>query len=260
MQTIVTYYQLASEFTNPWKFVTGAIISGLTAFAVALILVLLLRKYILVPRSNKLLKMLAYAYFVALPLLAGFFGMKWGFFHSLRKDIKAHTDVYAKHVPTLFNEQALKAVDSLLGGNNALSGKSPDEVMNVAAEAIYNVYGRTLEQQVSTRGVAGKLASAALNMTKSKSVAAIMRKAVYNLLHDKLKLTEGASNELLRTELGTLLNGNLFVNIAVIQVDQFLKGLQRGILYTFLLILAVPLIEVLIAHYRHRKQVAVRLQ
>ncbi|QJB31746.1 hypothetical protein HF329_10625 [Chitinophaga oryzae] len=260
MRTIVTYFQLAGEFTNPYKFVTGAILSGLTAFAVALILVLLLRKYMLVPRSHKLLKFLAYAYFVALPLIAGFFGLKWGFFHSLRKDIREHTDVYAAHVPPLFSEQAPGAVDSLFGGHAGVSSLSTHQLIDTAAVVIYNVYGSTLEQQLSaTQGVKGKLASMLLHISKNKNIAAMMHKAVYNLLHDKLGLSDGASNEVVHASLRKLLNGNLFVNIAVVQVDQFLKGLQRGILYTFLLILAVPLIEVGYAHYRyrHRRQPAV---
>lgn len=258
MRTIVTYFQLAGEFTNPYRFISGAVFSGLIAFAVALILVLMLRKYILVPRSHKLLKVLAYVYLVALPLLAGFFGLKWGFFHSLRKDIREHTDVYAAHVPPVFSETALKAVDSLFGGNARISSLSTHQVIDTAAVVVYNVYGSTLEQQLSTtQGVKGKLASLLLQLTKSKAIAGMMHKAVYNLLHDKLGLTEGASNEVVHTSLSKLVNGNLFVNMAVIQVDQFLKGLQRGILYTFLIILAVPLIEVSIAHCRYRRQVAV---
>ncbi|SKA38451.1 hypothetical protein SAMN04488128_104445 [Chitinophaga eiseniae] len=258
MQTIVTYFHLAGEFTNPYKFITGAILSGLTAFAVALILVLLLRKYILVPRSHKVLKFVAYAYFVALPLLAGFFGLKWGFFHSLRKDIREHTDVYAAHVPPLFGQQALGAVDSLFGGHAEMSSLSTHQLIDTVAVVVYNVYGSTLEQQLSaTQGVKGKLASMLLHITKNKSIAAMMHKAVYNLLHDKLGLSEGVSNAVVHTSLRKLVNGNLFVNIAVIQVDQFLKGLQRGILYTFLLILAIPLIEVGYAHYRYRRQPAV---
>lgn len=257
MQTIVTYFQLAGEFTNPYKFITGAVITGLTAFTVALLLVLLLRKYILVPRSHTLLKLLAYTYFVLLPLMAGFFGLKWGFFHSLRKDIRAHTDVYAAHVPPLFSEQAADAVDSLFGGAE-VSSFSTHQLIDTAAVVIYNVYGSTLEQQLSaTEGVKGKLASMLLHITRNKSIAAMMHKAVHNLLHDKLGLSDGASNEVVHTSLRKLLNGNLFVNIAVIQVDQFLKGLQRGILYTFLLILVVPLIEVGYAHYRYRRQPAV---
>ncbi|MBC9909599.1 hypothetical protein [Chitinophaga varians] len=258
MRTIVTYFQLAGEFTNPYRFISGAVFSGLIAFATALILVLLLRRYILVPRSHKLLKVLAYVYMVALPLLAGFFGLKWGFFHSLRKDIREHTDVYAAHVPPVFSETALKAVDSLFGGNARISSLSTHQVIDTAAVVVYNVYGSTLEQQLgATQGVKGKLASLLLQITKSKAIAGVMHKAIYHLLHDKLGLTEDASNEVVHTSLSKLMNGNLFVNIAVIQVDQFLKGLQRGILYTFLMILAVPLIEVSIAHYRYRRQIAV---
>lgn len=258
MRTIVTYFQLAGEFTNPYRFISGAVISGLIAFFAALVLVLALRKYILVPRSHKLLKVLAYLYMVALPLLAGFFGMKWGFFHSLRKDIKAHTEVYAAHVPPVFSESALKAVDSLFGGNARVSSLSTHQIIDTTAVVVYNVYGSTLEQQLGgTQGVKGKMASLLLQISKSKAIAGMMHKAVYNLLHDKLGLTDGASNEVVHTSLGKLVNGNLFVNIAVIQVDQFLKGLQRGILYTFLLILAIPLVEVTFAHYRYRRQIAV---
>ena len=60
MKSVVSYFNLVGEFTNPAKFMWGAFLSGLVAFTIAVILVIVLRKFILVPRSIKILRFVAY--------------------------------------------------------------------------------------------------------------------------------------------------------------------------------------------------------
>jgi hypothetical protein len=259
MKSVVDYFHLAGEFTNPATFIWGAILSGLCAFIVALVLVIVLRKHILVDRSHKVLRFIAYTYFILLPLMAGFFGFKWGFFNSLRKDIKAHTGVYAKHVPAVFDEQANSAVQSLFGakegGKPAIAGLTSNQLIDTIGTLVYNVYGNTLEQRASLEGVQGKLAAFMLRTTKGAGIAYIIKKYIRQLLTEKLGLHEEVSADLMQTEIAAIIKGGLFVNIALIQVDHFLKGLQKGVLITFLLILAVPCIETGVAHYLHRKRI-----
>ncbi|SEW52606.1 hypothetical protein [Chitinophaga arvensicola] len=258
MKSVVNYFNLVGEFTNPAKFMWGAFLSGLIAFIVAVILVIVLRKFILVPRSSKILRFVAYTYFVLLPLLAGFFAFKWGFFNSLRKDIKAHQEVYAKHIPSVFDQQASAAVQSLFrdpdGRPSALTKMTTNQVVDTVGALVYNVYGSTLEQHASQSGARGQLAAFMLRTTKGAGIAALMKKYIAAFLSDKLKLGEGTSEALMETKLISIIQGGLFLNIAVIQVDLFLKGLQKGVLITFLLILAIPLAEIAIAHYLHRKK------
>lgn len=258
MKSVVSYFNLVGEFTNPAKFMWGAFLSGLVAFIIAVILVIVLRKFILIPRSNKLLRFVAYTYFVLLPILAAFFAFKWGFFNSLRKDIKAHQEVYAKHIPPVFDQQASSAVQSLFrqpdGSPSDLTKLSTNQVIDTVGALVYNVYGSTLEQQASQSGVKGKLAAFMLHTTKGAGVAALMKKYIIKFLAEKLKLGEDTGEALMETKLMTIIQGGLFLNIAVIQVDLFLKGLQKGVLITFLIILAIPLAEVVLAHYLHRRK------
>lgn len=261
MKSVVAYFRLAGEFTNPAKFMWGAFLSGLIVFIVAIILVVLLRKFILVKRSSKILRFIAYTYFILLPLLAGFFAFKWGFFNSLRKDIKEHTGVYAKHIPAVFDEQTAGAVQSLFGPNNAgVAGLTTNQLIDTVGAVMYNVYGKTLEQQASLDGAQGKLAAFMLRTTKGAGIAYIIKTYIRKLLHEKLGLHEEVSADLMQTEIAAIIKGGLFVNIAVIQVDHFLKGLQMGVLITFLLILAIPCIEIGVAHYLLRRRAKAVLQ
>ncbi|MGO4292509.1 hypothetical protein [Chitinophaga sp. RAB17] len=259
MKSVVNYFNLIGEFTNPATFIWGAILTGLLAFIVALVLVILLRKHILIDRSHKVLRFIAYTYFILLPLLAGFFGFKWGFFNSVRKDIKTHAGVYAKHVPSVFDEQANSAVQSLFaskeGDASSITGMTSNQLIDTVGVLVYNVYGKTLEQRAALDGVQGKLAAFMLRTTKGAGVAFLIRKYITKLLTEKLGLHEEVSNELMQKEIASIINGGLFVNIALIQVDHFLKGLQKGVLITFLLIFAIPCIEIGVAHYLHRKRI-----
>lgn len=259
MKSVVNYFNLIGEFTNPATFIWGAILTGLLAFIVALVLIILLRKHILIDRSHKVLRFIAYTYFILLPLLAGFFGFKWGFFNSVRKDIKTHAGVYAKHVPSVFDEQANSAIHNLFGakegGASSIAGLTSNQLIDTVGVVIYDVYGKTLEQRASLDGVQGKLAAFMLRTTKGAGIAFVIKKYIRKLLTEKLGLHEEVSADLMQTEIASIINGGLFVNIALIQVDHFLKGLQKGVLITFLLIFAIPCIEIGVAHYLHRKRI-----
>jgi len=260
MKSVVEYLRLAGEFTNPAKLMWGAFLTGLIVFIIAIVLVVLLRKYILVNRSSKILRFVAYTYFFLLPLLAGFFAFKWGFFNSLRKDIREHTPVYAKHVPPTFDEQATKAVQSLFGPNNsAVKGLTTNQLIDTIGTVVYNVYGKTLEERAFLDGVQGKMAAFMLRATKGAGIAFVIKKYIRKMLTEKIGLREDVSSELMQTEIAALIKGGLFVNIAMIQVDHFLKGMQKGVLITFLLILAIPCIETGLAHYLHRKRLKAQL-
>jgi hypothetical protein len=264
MKSVVNYFHLAGEFTNPAKFIWGAFLSGLIVFIIAIVLVVLLRKYILVTRSSKILRFIAYAYFILLPLLAGFFAFKWGFFNSLRKDIKEHAGVYAKHVPSVFDEKASSAVQSLFskkdGGVSPIAGLTTNQVIDTVGTLVYNVYGKTLEQRASMDGAQGKLAAFMLRTTQGAGISYVIKKYIVKLLTEKLGLHEEVSADLMETQIASIINNGLFVNIALIQVDHFLKGLQKGVLMTFLLIFAVPCIEIGVAHYLHRKRLKAAMQ
>lgn len=258
MKSVVNYFSLIGEFTNPGKFMWEAFLTGFIVFVIAVVLVILLRKFILVPRSGKILRFVAYCWFVVLPLMAAFFAFKWGFFNSLRKDIKAHAGAYSKHVPAVFDDQATTAVQSLFrrqdGSLTEMSGLTSNQLIDTASVLIYNVYGTTLEQQAAKQGVQGKLAAFMLRTTKGAGIAYAIKKYIRKILSEKIGLQEEVSADLMETKITSIIHGGLFVNIALIQVDHFLKGLQKGVLITFLLILAIPCVEIGIAHYLHRKK------
>lgn len=258
MRSVVNYFNLIGEFTNPGKFMWEAFLTGFIVFVIAIVLVILLRKFILVPRSGKFLRFVAYCWFAVLPLLAAFFAFKWGFFNSVRKDVKEHAGVYSKHVPAVFDDQATAAIQSLFrredGSLIPISRLSSNQLIDTASVLIYNVYGTTLEQQAAKQGIQGKLAAFMLRTTKGAGIAFVIKKYIRKMLSEKIGLQQEVSADLMETKITSIINGGLFVNIALIQVDHFLEGMQKGVLITFLLIIAIPCLEIGIAHYLHRKR------
>ncbi|SFD75679.1 hypothetical protein SAMN05518672_10389 [Chitinophaga sp. CF118] len=251
---------LFSEFTNPFKIVSGAIIIGILTAIVAIVLVILLRKFMLVPRRHQLLKYIAWAYFLLLPALAGFFGFKWGLFNSLRKDIKQHTSIYIQHIPPSFDQQTSAALSAFFIRDSAgvnvapLASYSTNQLIDSAAEIIYREYYNTLEKQSELKEGGNVLVSFIASVTKGKGVAYFMKKSIRKLLSEKGGLDESVSKDLMATKVEEILRAGLFAKIILIQLDHFLQGVQKGILITFFLIIAIPLVEILIAHYLHRKK------
>jgi hypothetical protein len=239
---------LFGELTNPFSIISGGILVGIFTFIVALVLVILLRKFILVPRRYPVLKYVAWTYFFLLPVLAGFFGFKWGLFNSLRKDINQHTEFYIEHIPVSFDNQTSAAIKTFF--KNDITGYSTNQVIDTAAEIIYSQYYATLGKQ----NTANVLVNFIAGVTKGKGVAYFMKKSIHKLLSEKGGLDESVSKDLMASRIDEILKAGLFAKIILIQLDHFLQGVQKGILITFFLIIMIPVIEILIAHYLHRKK------
>ena len=243
------------DFVDPATIISGAVLYGIGALLLTLILLIIFRKKILVPRKYTALRILAYSYFVILPLLAGFLWMKWGFFNSLRKDIKAHTEVYIQHIPSSFDTQTSAAVGNFLRNNNAsVSSLTTDQLIDAVAEVIYTQYDTMLSQQQTLQKGSNVVLSWLLKLTKGKGMAQYAKHTIYKILKEKLGLDEDVSKELMASRIDEIVRMGLFAKIAMIQVDHFLKGIQKGILITFCLLMAIPLVEIIIAHYLLKKK------
>lgn len=251
-------YQTLSQigqFTNPFTIISGAVLYGIAAFILTIIVLIIFRKKILVPRRHKALKILAYSYFIVLPLLSGFLWAKWGFFNSLRKDIKAHTELYVKQIPPSFDTSISGAIHTYVQANSTkLSSLSTDELIDVLADVIYTQYYNTLSSQENAQQVSNTILSWALKLTKGKGVAQLIKHNIHKILKEKLGLDEAVSKELMASRIDEVVRMGLFAKIALIQVDHFLKGIQKGVLILFCIFMAIPLAEIIIAHYLLKKK------
>lgn len=252
--------RLFSEFTNPFKIISGAVFVGILTAIIAIVLVILLRKFMLVPRRHPILKYIAWTYFILLPVLAGFFGFKWGLFNSLRKDIKTHTSVYIEHIPASFDQNTSRLITAYFISDSAGVNVAPmakyttNQLVDTAAEVIYRQYYATLEHQAILKDKGNAVVGFIARLTKGKGVAFFMKRSIRKLLTEKGGLDESVSEDLMGARIDEILRAGLFAKIILIRLDHFLQGVQKGILITFFLIIAIPLIEVLIAHYLYKKK------
>jgi hypothetical protein len=254
MQEIYQIISQSGRFFNPFQIISGAVLVGLLALVLTFVLLILFRKQILIPRSHKALKVLAYAYFALLPLLAGFFWMKWGFFNSLRKDIKAHTDVYIQHLPATFDAETAAALKSYLDNNKVISASSSNDLIDAAVDIIYTGYNRSLDNQLTLKESNGVLKAWLFRITRGPQIAGFLKKTIRDILHEKLHLNEDVSKELMNARIDDILRTGLFAKITLIQTDLFLKGIQKSILLLFFSLLLIPLAEIGIAHRIYRRQ------
>ncbi|QHS60886.1 hypothetical protein [Chitinophaga agri] len=255
MKEIYATLSQIGQYTNPFAIISGAVLYGITALILTIIVLIIFRKKIRVPRRHKALKVLAYSYFILLPLLSGFLWAKWGFFKSLRKDIKAHTEVYIKQIPPSFDTSISGAVHTYMQDNKAtLSTMSTDQLIDVLADVIYTQYYSTLSSQETAKQVSNTFFSWVLKLTKGKGMAQLIKHNIHKILKEKLGLDEEVSKELMASRIEEVVRMGLFAKIALIQADHFLKGIQKGVLILFCILMAVPLAEVLIAHYLLKKK------
>jgi hypothetical protein len=256
MKEIYQTLSQIGQYTSPLPIIGGTVLYGVAALLISLIIMIILRKKILIPRSHKALKIIAWSWFLIIPLLAGFFGMKWGFFHSLRKDIRVHTEAYVKAIPHSFDEGIATATGKALLQIRltSLDNMSTDQVVEQLSEVIYTEYNAMLDRQAALKNGSNVIVRWALKLSKGRGVAMIMKDSIRKLLREKLGLDEDVSKELMASRIGEVLKTGFFAKIALIQADHFLKSIQKGVVITFLMLLCIPLLEIGIAHYLLRKE------
>lgn len=245
---------LSKDFVNPAQLITGALFCGITALLVTLILLIIFRKLVLTPRVHISLRILAYSYFIVLPLLAGFFWAKWGVFSSLRKGINAQPGIIARHIPDSYNKSIGIATRSFLANNSlSVADMSTDQLIDTISGIITSKYDTVLAEE-QKRQSANMLTNRVLTFFRSRQLSATLRHSVRNVLETKLGLEEDISKELMATRIDEILRTGFFEQIVLLQVNSFLKKVQKGIITTFCIIMLIPLLEIAISVYLSEKK------
>ncbi len=259
--SILDYWEILKQYTNPFDIIKGTILYILIFFFVTLVLVFVFRKRILVKRQNAMLKYLSYAYFIVLPLLSGFFGFKYGMANAVEKDLIKHTDSYSTAIENSFLADSSGILKAVLSGDVNMAKNTPGISVNnsidVLTYVIYDSYGATLEKAAKANNtVTAKVAGLFLKVTQSMVISKMVKKTLHNVISEKVGLGEELSDKLMETKLNELIKNGIFKEIAIIQIKQVFGGIKKGVLIMLSLVFGACIIEIGIAHYYLKKQTA----
>ncbi len=257
------YINLFSSFTNPVAILLSAIYWTIGTFLFFLLLVIFLRKYILVQRKNKFLKVLSWIYVFVMPVVAAFFGFKFGLLNGIRCDLKSHAVNYTKGIDYVMKESLGKTADEffveLIAEETASNAElSSDEVIERLSNSVTVEFQKSITLLAAEKEtVSGKAASLLLYIINRKGVAMGIRYSVRQLLNRELGINKSTSRELMQIQFKELLQKGIFTQLLKAEIDYLFIPWLKGTALLFLVILLGPVIEIIIANRMHRKEMKI---
>ena len=254
------YWELLTKYTNPFSILISCLKYAALAFFVFLLLVIFLRKFILVKRRYLVFKIFAWTYIILIPIIAGFFGFKWGLIQGVKNDLKTHLSAYTTGMDALLTGALGRGADDFVtelttGKDSVNRNISADEAVENFSDLIAVNFETTIDKKILGDGkVKNKAATVLLRMTKSATISYGLKYAIRKLLHDELGIEEGASKKLMAKKFNDLLNKGLFTSIMEIQIERFFSGMQKSLYILFSLILLFPVTETIISNVLYRKK------
>ncbi len=260
IQLFIEYYKVFGEYVSPVK-VIGAGITAAVLFALfLLVLLIVFRKKVLAQRRYPILKVLAYSYFLFIPLLGGFFAFQWGAINSLHNQLKenlmAKVKVYTDGMDTNWETYIAQALISGVPDDQVPTITiSANNVVEIGTEALYLRYQTYVDSLlINDESLVINALGYINNLTDGKVMSYAVKKGIFKLLDKGLAMDESMSEELMETRLDELIKGGVLSKILGIQLDRIFKPLKQSTIIVFCIILLFPLIEIAIANNWFRKK------
>ncbi len=253
---IFSYWDILKEYINPVPILWWGILGAVGGFTVMVILLITFRKKVLINRRHRILKTLAYAYLLLLPLWAGYNAMQWFALHGCERQIVKNIPTYLGNTNSLFNLYAKEYITGIISERylQLSSHEILDKTVGYTAKIVANTIKanpteeKGLKVKVSTFITAKFIES---DMAKNIILNEVEKRIGEPLLMDR-KLTR----QLLDVKIQNLLDDGILNKVVTKHVEKLFDGFKSNVLVLFLLILIIPLAEITIAYYLERKRTA----
>ncbi|SBV95981.1 hypothetical protein [uncultured Dysgonomonas sp.] len=253
---IFKYWDTITQYVNPLTIILWAITGGVIGFIIVLIAELILRKKILVRRRHWTLKWLSYLYMAFLPLFAGFCFTQWFALHSCEREIVKNIPTYLGEANSAFNKYLKDEVEKIIDKKHMqLTGH--DVIDKTASYAGQTASSLLSEVQPSDSSITAK--TSAFLMSKVMETDFVKDQAVKYVegaLGEKVLNDKELTNDLLNVKIENILTDGVLNTIIEKKVKNIFGGFKLNILFMFILGLAVPIAEIILAHYLEKKRLA----
>ncbi|GEM_PF-2527172 len=250
---IIQYWDILKQYINPASIIWWGVLGACIGFIAMVILLIILRKKVLINRQHWTLKALAYAYLVFLPLWAGYSSMQWFALHNCERQIMANMPTYLGDANSVFNLYVKDYVTGVISERHLkLTGHEIiDKTVDYTTRVVSNTIKTTPKEGNDVKGKISDFLTAQFiksDIAKNIIIDEIEKNIGKPLLMDK-KLTR----ELLDVKINDLMDNGILNTVAGKHVKKLFGGFKSNVLLIFLLVLLIPIIEIIIAHYLEKK-------
>lgn len=246
------YWSLISQYVSVGSIFLWGILGGLLGFVLALVAEIVWRKKITVRRKYKFLQYFTYLYFVFFPLFAGFCFTQWFGFHAIEKQVVKNIPVLLSQSNILFNEHLKDDLEELIGKDvlKISAGQLIESGMDSVGEIILSTAIVSDSLELYEKGIAAT-AGVAVKTDLAKSQ---VKSKVGGTIGEALSLEKSHGEELLNTEISEILDTGIVNLVLQKKVEGIFGGLKLQALLIFLIGIALPIGEIMLAHYLERKR------
>lgn len=260
LSSLTKYWDVLCEYINPFTVLIWGIVGGLIALIISLIMVLYFRKKILVPRKYVILKILSYCYLIFFPLFIGFCAFQWSALHNCERQVVNNIPKYLGETNHLFNTyikaEVVKIIseETLKASGNDLLDKAVSNLQSLSATLLKSEAkerSEASEKNGISDAVSYYIASflAETGFVRKYVVSEIKKKVGDVLLMDKKTI-----NEFFDIEIGKILDSGILNTVIEKHIKSITGGLKANVWLLFLLGIALPVIEIIIAHKMYKPQ------
>ncbi len=246
------YWTLFSSYVSVGTIFLWAFLGGLLGFVLMLIVEIVWRKKITVKRRYKFLQYVTYLYFVFFPLYAGFCFTQWFGFHAIEGQVMKNIPAVLGETNLLFNEHLREKIEELIGEEslNYTVNSIVDNSLDSASKMIASLNG-----SIDTLGLKEKGAILVTSqVVKSGVVKSQVKSQASSVVGEGLTLNQSHVEELMSTEISSLLETGVVNVVVEKKIKGIFGGLKMQALLFFLLGMAIPICEIILAHYLERKR------
>ena len=244
---IFKYWDMITQYVNPATIILWGITGGIAGFVIVLITEIILRKKILVNRRHWSLKILAYAYMVFFPLFAGYCFTQWFAVHALEREVVKNIPTYLTDANSVFNSYLKDEVEKVVDTKYLQS--TGNEILDKGVAFTNNALNEYLkggDSNIKTQ-ISAYLAQS--DLIKSK-----ISEQLTDKISEQLKIDQEIVRQILDVKLQNILDDGALNNVVEKYITDFTGSLKMNALLIFLIGIAIPLIEIIIAHILEKKR------
>lgn len=250
----IKYWDVLCEYINPYHVIIWGVAGGILGFLLTLFVVIWLRKKILVPRKYTILKVLSYCYLVFFPLFIGFIAFQLSAVHNFERQVVKNIPKYLGETNQLFNTylkaEVIKIIseETLKSSGNDLLDKTVKGAQSIAGTLLKDKASELWASDTETgfKDVVASYVTSVLAETgfvRTYLVSGIKQKIGNVLLMDKK-----TANEFFDVEIGKILDSGILNTVLEKHTKNITGGLKMNVLLLLLLVVALPVIEIIIAN------------
>lgn len=242
------YWDLFSNYINMGSIFFWGFIGGIIGFSIIIILQILLRRKILVRRRYKILKYIAFLYFIFFPLFTGFCSSQWFTINTMEKQLIKNIPTILGESSTLFNKFLKEYMEENVGKENL------DITANQGIENTIDYIMKSADSLNIDTSKVSKAINKISNFLQSEMIKDETKDKIADVISSNLSIDKDATKDLMNTKVNKILETGALNTFVEAKVKSIFDGFKLQLLIIFIIGMAIPISEIVLANYLERKR------